>query len=77
MTGLQSIEEGERSINIILDKIKNLKGKILYNISDSYYDSNIKTSDEQVKINAIGCQQEFTHYVMKLSNGMDTIYGGR
>ena len=68
MTGLQSLEEGEKSINIILDGIKNLKGKILYNISDSYYETNIKKNDEDTKIMCSGCNKEFTHYVMKLSN---------
>jgi TATA-box binding protein (TBP) (component of TFIID and TFIIIB) len=68
MTGLQSLEEGEKSINIILDGIKNLKGKILYNISDSYYETNIKKDEENNKIKCSACEGEFTHYVMKLSN---------
>ena len=68
MTGLQSLEEGDKSIKIILEKIRDLKGKILYNISDSYYDANIKKDDENVKIKCSGCQNEYTHYVMKLSN---------
>ena len=68
MTGLQSLEEGKFSINIILESIRNLKGKILYNISDTYYNENIKKNDEEVKIKCSSCGQEFTHYVMKLSN---------
>ena len=39
---LKSIEEGEKSINIILDAIRTLKGKILYSITDNYYKTNIK-----------------------------------
>ena len=70
MTGLQSLEEGEKSINIILEGIKNLKGKILYNITDSYYETNIKKENdaENPKIKCCGCNNEFTHHVMKLSN---------
>ena len=69
MTGLQSLEEGEKSINIILDGIQNLKGKILYNISDSYYETNIKKMILKTqKIMCSACKKEFTHYVMKLSN---------
>lgn len=68
MTGLQSLDEGKFSINIILESIKNLKGKILYNISDTYYDENIKDGDEEKKIKCSACNNEFTHYVMKLSD---------
>jgi TATA-box binding protein (TBP) (component of TFIID and TFIIIB) len=69
MTGLQSLEEGEISINIILDSIKNLKGKILYNITDSFYNTNIKKeSDEEVMVDCEGCKEKFTYHTMKLSN---------
>ena len=68
MTGLQSIEEGEKSINIILDSIRELQGKILYSITDNYYKTNIKQdSEEDLKLICEGCNQEFTHYAMKLS----------
>ena len=68
MTGLQSIEEGERSINIILDAIRNLKGKILYSITDDWYKENIKKdSVEDIKMRCEGCGGDFTYYVMKLS----------
>jgi TATA-box binding protein (TBP) (component of TFIID and TFIIIB) len=68
MTGLQSLEEGKFSINIILEEIRELKGKVLYNISDAYYNSNIKKDIEDVKVKCSSCKEEFTHYVMKLSN---------
>ena len=69
MTGLKSMEEGERSINIILEAIRDLKGKILYNISDSYYDENIKKgSTEDVMVKCVGCDNEFTYHIMKLSD---------
>jgi TATA-box binding protein (TBP) (component of TFIID and TFIIIB) len=69
MTGLQSLDEGKFSINAILDSIRNLNGKILYNISDKYYNENIKDGDEEKKIKCSACKNEFTHYVMKLSEG--------
>ena len=69
MTGLQSLDEGKFSINAILDSIRNLNGKILYNISDKYYNENIKDGDEGKKIKCSACKNEFTHYVMKLSEG--------
>jgi TATA-box binding protein (TBP) (component of TFIID and TFIIIB) len=68
MTGLQSLDEGKFSINIILDAIKNLQGKVLYNISDDYYNKNINKGEEDVKVRCSSCNGEFTHYVMKLSN---------
>ena len=68
MTGLQSLDEGKFSINIILDAIRDLKGKVLYNISDDYYNQNIKTGEDDVKIKCSSCDEQFTHYVMKLSN---------
>jgi TATA-box binding protein (TBP) (component of TFIID and TFIIIB) len=70
MTGLQSLEEGKKSINIILETIRNLEGKVLYNISDKYYKENIKTEPEgdDVKVECGACKTEFTHHVMKLSN---------
>lgn len=68
MTGLKSIEEGERSIKIILEAIRNLKGKILYSITDDWYKENIKKdSTEDVKMRCEGCGLDFTYYVMKLS----------
>ena len=72
MTGLKSIEEGEKSIKIILDSIRSLKGKILYTISDSYYNENIKKeSEDNIKIKCSSCSQMFTHYVMKLSGSCE------
>lgn len=68
MTGLQSIEEGETSINIILDSIRNLSGKILYSITDNYYNTHIKVDNTDIKLKCSACNQEFTHYAMKLSN---------
>lgn len=69
MTGLQSLEEGKISINIILDSIRKLKGKILYNITDSFYETNIKKeSNEEVMVKCEGCNNEFTYHTMKLSN---------
>jgi len=68
MTGLKSIEEGEKSINIILDAIRPLKGKILYSITDNYYKTNIKKeSTEDVKLKCESCNKELTYYAMKLS----------
>tara|TARA_B110001469_G_scaffold127738_1_gene150153 strand:- start:116 stop:1429 length:1314 start_codon:yes stop_codon:yes gene_type:complete len=68
MTGLQSIEEGERSINIILDAIRNLKGKILYSITDDWYKENIKKdSVEDIKLKCESCGDHFTYYVMKIT----------
>ena len=68
MTGLQSIEEGERSIEIILDSIRNLKGKILYSITDDWYKENIKKdSSEDIKMKCESCGVDYTYYVMKLS----------
>lgn len=68
MTGLQSLEEGKFSINIILEAIRELEGKVLFNISDDYYNQNIKKGSEDVKVKCSACSSEFTHYVMKLSN---------
>lgn len=68
MTGLQSIEEGEKSINIILDELRTINGKILFSITDSYYNSKIKKDDDDVKLECVGCKQPFTYYAMKLSD---------
>ena len=68
MTGLQSLEEGQKAINIILDSIRALKGKILYSITDNYYNNNIKKdSVEDVKLKCEACNKELTYYAMKLS----------
>lgn len=65
MTGLQSIEEGEKSINIILECIRPLKGTIVFNITDSYYESKIKKGGNDVKLVCEGCTNEFTYYAIK------------
>lgn len=69
MTGLQSLEEGTKSINIILNAIKTLKGKVLYNITDAFYAERIKKdSEEEVMVQCEGCLDKFTYHTMNLSN---------
>ena len=56
MTGLINFDEGDISINILVDEFKKISGKLFMPLKN--------IDNEEKKLECVSCNQQFTHYVM-------------